>query len=96
MADFVYVKLGRQKQGAIVEAHLSGNAANVFLMDSTNFSNYKSGRRCKYYGGHTTRTPVYLQVPSTSRPSSPCGRRRGRPTARRIRRRGEPVQDDCH
>src|SRR5690606_12137206 len=44
---------------------LQGNAANVRLMDSTNFTNYKNGRRHKYYGGLAKRSPVRLTIPST-------------------------------
>jgi len=36
--------LGILKRGAVVVVQLSGNAANVQLMDSTNFSNYKRGK----------------------------------------------------
>ena len=42
---------------------MSGSAANVRLMDNSNYQSYKSGRRHSYYGGHATRSPVRLQVP---------------------------------
>lgn len=43
---------------------LSGNAANVQLMDSSNFSSYRAGRGgYRYTGGHATRSPVRLQIP---------------------------------
>lgn len=58
-------KLGNRKRGEAVEVTLQGNAANVRLMDSTNFSNYKNGRRHKYYGGLAKRSPVRLTIPST-------------------------------
>ena len=38
------------------------NAADVFLVDSSNFQKYKSGRQFKYYGGHYTQTPVRISV----------------------------------
>lgn len=41
------------------------NGANVRLMDSSNFSNYKNGRRHKYTGGLAKRSPVRLQIPSS-------------------------------
>lgn len=44
---------------------LSGNAANVRLMDSSNFQNYKSGRSHRYAGGLIQRSPVVLGVPSS-------------------------------
>ena len=59
--------LGQLRGGEILEVTLRGNAANVKLMDSSNFSNYKSGRRHTYYGGHVTRTPHRISVPSSGR-----------------------------
>jgi hypothetical protein len=64
---FSYYDLGSRSGGEIVEVTLSGNAANVFLVDSSNFSSYKAGRRYTYYGGHTVKSPVRLQVPSSGR-----------------------------
>ncbi len=55
--------LGNLKGGEIVEVILSGNAANIRLMDNSNFSNYKSGRRHTYYGGYATKSPVRISVP---------------------------------
>lgn len=59
--------LGQQTAGAVVEVTLSGNAANVRLLDSSNFSAFKNGRQHQYIGGHTTRSPVRLQVPRSGR-----------------------------
>ena len=42
---------------------LSGNAANVRLMDSSNFNAYKNGRRHRYRGGLSRRSPVRLPIP---------------------------------
>jgi len=63
--NFTHYNLGHLDRGQIVEVSLSGNAANVRLMDNTNFSNYKAGRRHKYFGGHATRSPVKLTVPNS-------------------------------
>jgi len=60
---FIHHDLGYRKSGEIVEITLLGNAANVRLMDSSNFQSYKNGRRHKYYGGLAKRSPVRLQVP---------------------------------
>jgi len=60
---FTYCDLGNRSGGEIVEVALSGNAANVFLVDSSNFSSYKSGRRYTYFRGNAKRSPVRLQVP---------------------------------
>lgn len=62
---FSYYDLGSRSGGEIVEVSLSGSAANVFLVDSSNFSAYKAGRNYRYYGGHATRSPVRLQVPGS-------------------------------
>jgi len=61
--QFTHYDLGNLRGGEIVEVTLSGNAANVRLMDSSNFQSYRSGRRHTYYGGHAKRSPVRLQVP---------------------------------
>ncbi len=43
------------------------HAADVFLVDSSNFQKYKSGQQFKYYGGHYTTTPVTITVSGTGR-----------------------------
>jgi hypothetical protein len=60
---FVYHDLGQRTAGETVEVELSGNAANVRLMDSSNFQSYKSGRRHTTYGGLARRSPVHLPIP---------------------------------
>ena len=62
---FIHIDLGQLKRGDIVEVTLSGNAANVRLLDSSNFSAYKGGRRHRYHGGLAKKSPVRLQVPSS-------------------------------
>lgn len=49
-----------------VEVHLE-HAADVFLVDSTNYQHYKSGRKFKYFGGHYTKTPVTISVNGVGR-----------------------------
>lgn len=61
--QFQKYDLGYQQGGEIVEVTLHGNAANVLLLDSSNFQSYKSGRRYTYYGGHVTRSPYQLKIP---------------------------------
>ena len=46
-----------------MEVTLNGSAANVRLLDSSNFQNYKSGRRHRYYCGLITRSPARIRVP---------------------------------
>lgn len=43
------------------------HAADVFLVDSSNFRKYKTGQSFKYYGGHYTRTPVHISVEGAGR-----------------------------
>lgn len=49
-----------------VEVHLQ-HAADVFLVDSSNFQRYKSGQNFTYFGGHYTQTPVRISVNGSGR-----------------------------
>ena len=60
---FIHHSLGYLQAGEVVEVNLSGNAANVRLLDNANFSSYKSGRRHRYSGGLATKSPVHLAIP---------------------------------
>lgn len=57
--------LKQLKRGERVKVALTGNAANVRLMTSTNYQSYKNGRRHSYVGGLVTKSPVVLGVPSS-------------------------------
>src|ERR1051326_1007657 len=61
--QFQYYDLGHKSGGEIVEVVLSGNAANVRLMDSSNYQSYRAGRQHRYHGGLAKRSPVHLQIP---------------------------------
>jgi hypothetical protein len=63
--NYLKYDLGNLKSGEIVEITLSGSAANVQLLDSSNMSNYEHGRRYRYIGGLVKRSPVRLQVPGS-------------------------------
>lgn len=63
--NFVHHDLGRRSRGEIVEINLSGSAANVRLMDSSNFQSYKNGRAHRYTGGLAKRSPIHLQIPNS-------------------------------
>lgn len=63
--NFNYYELGYLEKGRIVEVTLNGNAANVRLMDSSNYNNYKNGRNHKYIGGLITKSPVRLPIPNS-------------------------------
>ena len=60
---FNHWSLGHRNQGDIIVVTISGNAANVRLLDSTNFQNYKSGRRHNFHGGLITRSPAEIPIP---------------------------------
>jgi hypothetical protein len=55
--------LGSLKKGSTVVVTLQ-NQANVQLMTSSEYNNYKSGRRFRYHGGRVTRSPFHITVPS--------------------------------
>lgn len=65
--SFTHYDLGFLNGGETVEVTLSGNAANVLLVDDVNFQHYRSGRRHEYYGGHFKHSPVRLRVPRAGR-----------------------------
>ena len=52
-------------RGERIQVTLRGNAANVRLMDSSNYNCYKQGKSHRYYGGLATKSPVVLTVPSS-------------------------------
>lgn len=62
---FLQFDLGARDRGNVVRVTLSGNAANIMLLDDVNLSRYRSGRAFEYFGGHATRSPVLLTVPRT-------------------------------
>ena len=64
---YIYKDLGDRRKGEIVQFLLKGNAANVKLMTPSNYSNYKSGKRHQYYGGHATKSPIKIPIPSNGR-----------------------------
>lgn len=60
---FNYWDLGQQKRGAVVRVTLSGNAANVRLLDSSNYRAFKAGRNARGIGGLVKRSPVDIEIP---------------------------------
>jgi len=64
--QFIHNDLGQRVRGEIVEVTLT-NGANVRLMDSSNFSNYKNGRAHRYQGGLAKVSPLRLAIPSSGR-----------------------------
>jgi len=62
--QFIHTDLGYRQRGEIIEVTLT-SGANVRLMDSSNFSNYKNGRQHRFYGGLARQSPIRLAIPST-------------------------------
>ena len=62
---FNHYNLGHITRGNIVEITLQGSAANVRLMDTSNFNKYKSGHRHTYNGGLVKRSPFRIPVPKS-------------------------------
>lgn len=60
---FNHYNLGHKSAGEIIEVTLSGSAANVRLLDSSNFQSYKSGRRHSYRGGLVKQSPFRMSIP---------------------------------
>lgn len=54
--------LGNLKKGSIIVVILK-NQANVQLMTSADYNNYKAGRRYRYHGGGVSRSPFRIAVP---------------------------------
>lgn len=52
------------KDGDLVEVALAGNAANVFLLDTGNYMNYREGKPYKYHGGYVRTSPYRIQPPA--------------------------------
>ena len=49
-------------QGDAAEVTID-RAANVMLMDSANYTQYKLGQKYHYYGGYETKSPVRRAIP---------------------------------
>ncbi len=62
--QFIHNDLGQRSRGEIVEVTLT-SGANVRLMNSTNFSNYKNGRRHQFIGGLAKKSPLRLAIPNS-------------------------------
>jgi hypothetical protein len=54
------------QKGGIIKVTLSG-AANVRLMDPTNYRRYTRCDAHDYYGEYVTKSPCYIKVPYTGR-----------------------------
>jgi hypothetical protein len=60
--NFLRYDWGHRREGDTVIVTLTA-AANVRLLDATNFRNYSEGRAYRYYGGLFRQSPVRIPVP---------------------------------
>lgn len=60
---FLHTDVGNRKQGDVVEVTIT-SIANVRLMDTNNFNNYKNGMKHIYLGGLARESPIRLTVPT--------------------------------
>lgn len=60
---FTHYNLGVLSGGETVIVSLEGQAANVLLMDSSNFSAFRQNGKYNYYGGYVERSPFRIGVP---------------------------------
>jgi hypothetical protein len=65
-APFDYFELKSCERGDVWRVELD-RAANVFLVDSSNFSAFKAGRSFRYYGGLIKRSPHDFVIPRAGR-----------------------------
>jgi hypothetical protein len=55
------------REGDVVEVTLSGNTANVLLLDPENFEKYRQRAPCDYSGGYARTTPYRIEAPHAGR-----------------------------
>jgi len=60
---FIYTDLGQRQRGEVVEVSLTA-VANVRLMDTLNYTNYKNGVKHIYTGGVVRQSPIRLSIPT--------------------------------
>jgi hypothetical protein len=60
---FLHTDIGPRQAGVVVEVTIS-SVANVRLMDTNNFNNYKNGMKHIYLGGLVRQSPIRLTVPT--------------------------------
>lgn len=60
--NFLHNDLGILDGNEVIEVTLD-KAANVKLLDSSNFNRYRNGAGHNYFGGYITRSPFKVPVP---------------------------------
>ena len=64
--QYIHSDLGSRRRGEVVEVTLQGSRANVLLLDSSNYSAFRSGRAFRGVGGLAKRSPVHLTIPRST------------------------------
>jgi len=64
--DYTIYDLGEKKKGEIVEVDLQGSAANLRLMDASNYQSFRNGGSHKYSGGLVKKSPIKLEISHTA------------------------------
>ena len=64
--NFLHYEVTTSKQ-SVIRVNLSGNAANVLVMDDANFQRFKQGSQYTYYGGYYTHSPAIIKPPTAGR-----------------------------
>lgn len=64
--NFLHNDLGYLNGGEVIEVNLD-HAANVRLMDASNFQSYRQGARYRCFGGEARQSPIRLRVPQPCR-----------------------------
>ena len=59
---FTHFDIGNLDKGRVVEVHLQGNAANVYLLDQLNYQRYAQGQNFQAIGGLSKASPVRLKT----------------------------------
>jgi hypothetical protein len=49
------------RPGDSIRVYLTGNAANVRVMDDANFQKYRQGLEHRYFGGYYMKSPVIIK-----------------------------------
>lgn len=62
--QFQHYDLGYVEARKIVEVTL-GYSANVRILTSTNYANFKAGRRHQFIGGNVTKSPFRATLPTS-------------------------------
>ena len=62
--NYMKFDLGNLNSDRVVEVTLQGTAANVRLLDSSNFYNYTRGKIYNSIGGLTRLSPITFTIPS--------------------------------